>query len=121
MNDNPKVNGDNGMNEIIIYGASDDLLEVEGAFDEEFGAYGGATVVVEAPSGERLWVRAVFDEGPLRGIGEGWVLSVLHANPDRRWQWPIRLGARLGRPEDPALIIECPDGTTVREWANTNG
>lgn len=117
MSDNPKVNGDNDMSEIILYGASDDLLEVEGAFDEEFGAYGGVIVVVEAPSGERLWVRAQHDEYvPLRGIGEGWVLSVLHADPAHGWRWPVRFGARPERPEDPALIIECPDGTVVREW-----
>lgn len=117
MSDNPKANGDNDMSEITIYGASDDLLEVEGAFDEEFGAYGGATVVVEAPSGERLWVRALHDEDPsLRGVGEGWVLSMLHADPTRGWQWPVRFGARPGRPEDPALVIECPQGTVVREW-----
>lgn len=36
------------MSEITIYGASDDLLEVEGAFTEEFDAYRGVTVVVEA-------------------------------------------------------------------------
>lgn len=105
------------MSEIIIYGASDDLLEVAGAFDEEFGAYGGVIVVMEAPSGERLWVRALHDEDPsLRGVGEGWVLSVLHADPAHGWRWPVRFGARPGRPEDPALVIECPDGTTVREW-----
>lgn len=104
------------MSEITIYGASDDLLEVEGAVDEEFGAYGGVTVVVESPTGERLWVRAVFDEGPLRGIGEGWALSVLHADPVRGWRWPVRFGARPERSEDPTLIIECPDGTVVREW-----
>ncbi|MDO3168231.1 hypothetical protein P5V90_14780 [Mycobacteroides abscessus subsp. abscessus] len=105
------------MDELVIYGASDDLLEVGGAFDEEFGAYGGVTVVVEAPTGERLWVRAQHDEYvPLRGIGEGWVLSVLHADPTRTWRWPVRLGARPEYPEDPAIIIECPDGTVVREW-----
>lgn len=29
---------------VIAYGASDDLLEVEGAMFEEFGAYGGANI-----------------------------------------------------------------------------
>ncbi|WP_078313738.1 hypothetical protein [Mycobacteroides chelonae] len=105
------------MGELVLYGASDDLLEAEGTFDEEFSVYGGVIVVVEAPSGERLWVRALFDEDrPLRGVGEGWVLSVLHADPQRGWRWPVRLGARPERPEDPALIIECPEGTVVREW-----
>ncbi|MBN7484631.1 hypothetical protein [Mycobacteroides abscessus] len=105
------------MSAITFYGASDDLLEVEGAFTEEFDAYSGVTVVVEAPSGESLWVRAVFDtDVPLRGIGQGWVLSVLHPDPVHGWQWPVRFGARPDGPEDPALIVECPEGTTVREW-----
>ncbi|SKM82115.1 Uncharacterised protein [Mycobacteroides abscessus subsp. massiliense] len=106
------------MSEIVLYGASDDLLEVEGAFTEEFDALNGATVIVESPTGERLWVRAVFDSDPsLRDVGEGWVLSLLHADPTRVWRWPVRFGGRPDRPEDPALILECPDGTTVREWA----
>lgn len=112
---------------LTIYGASDDLLEVDGpggtAIDE-FGAYGpnGCTILIEAPMGERLWVRAVFDaDQDLRGIGGednagGWCLSVLHVDTDTAWTWPVFFSFRPGRIEDPALIVECPEGTTVREW-----
>lgn len=114
---------------LILYGASDDLLEVEGHVEDEFGAYGphGCTVVIEAPTGERVWVRAVFDaDRDLRGIvnddhetGSEWVLSVLHTDPATAWRWPIRLIARHDDRrdlDDPAVAIECPVGTTVREW-----
>lgn len=112
---------------LTIYGASDDLLEVEGAVSEEFSAYGSCIVVIEAPTGERVWVRAAFDDDPdLRGVvgadhetGSEWVLSVLHTDVTTMWPWPIRFIARHDERrdlDDPAVAIECPVGTTVREW-----
>ncbi|WP_019204545.1 hypothetical protein [Tsukamurella sp. 1534] len=110
---------------LILYGASDDLLEVEGHVEDEFAAYGGCTVVVEAPTGERVWIRAVFDDDQdLRGINSAeseseWVLSVLHTDVLTVWPWPIRFIARHDERhdlDDPAVVIECPVGTTVREW-----
>lgn len=40
----------------------------------------------------------------------------LHPDPVHGWQWPVTFGARPDGPEDPALIVECPEGTTVRPW-----
>lgn len=33
---------------VIVFGASDDLMEFQGAIDEEIGAYEGATAVIDA-------------------------------------------------------------------------
>lgn len=42
-------------NLLVVYGASDDLLEVGGVINEEFGAYEGTTVyLIKTPNGWRL-------------------------------------------------------------------
>lgn len=112
------------MNTITIYGASDDLLEVECPDNhyiaDEFGAYGpyGCTVVLEAPTGERLWVRGVFcGDRDLRNVGEGWCMSVLHVDP-KPWPGLVQFGTRPDRDDDPAIRVVAPEGTTVREWTD---
>lgn len=41
---NDEIEAAKESNLIIAYGESDDLLELQGAINEEFGAYGGVTV-----------------------------------------------------------------------------
>lgn len=106
------------MSHLFIYGASDDLLEIEGEVEEEFEVIDGRTILIQDPQGARLWVRASFcGNGPLRNVGSGWCLEVLHADPKTLWPWPVRMSDRDGTEYDPALMIECPEGTTVEEWS----
>lgn len=96
------------MSTLTIYGASDDLVEVEGEFHEEFSAYTGWKGEVVAPNGDSLGVSAVFGEGDA-----DWTLSVYNTGT---WPaWPLRFGDRPDRDGDPALTLEVPAGTIVRE------
>lgn len=45
---------------VIVYGASDDLMELEGAIHDEFGCYGGGTALVDA---QGLLSRSAIDDG----------------------------------------------------------
>jgi hypothetical protein len=97
---------------VTIYGASDDLLEVDGdiAGADEYGAYGGPVEgVLTAPDGDSLIIRAEFSKA---GAPADWTLSV--ENTDTYPAWPIRFGERPDREGDPALIIEVPDGTVFK-------
>ncbi|MGW6698830.1 hypothetical protein [Nocardia sp. NPDC055049] len=100
------------LHTLTIYGASDDLLELEGYINEEYGAYRRATLVLRAPTGAQLAITAEF-EGATPIPREGWVLSILHSDP--QWTWPVRLAERPDGPGDPAIVLEVPEGTTIEE------
>lgn len=99
------------MPELIIYGASDDLVEFEGAISEEFNTYDRWEGRLHSPNGEALTIRAEFGA---KGLYKAeWTLTVENTGT---WPaWPIRFGERPDREGDPALIIDVPDGTTVEE------
>lgn len=100
---------------LTIYGASDDLLEVEGYLREEFVAYTRATLILTAPNGACLAIVGEFDPvGHSPNVGDGWVLSVCHADP--AWTYPIRLTSRPDRDTDPAVALDVPAGTTIEQW-----
>lgn len=97
---------------IIIYGASDDLVEVEGAIIEEFQlAAGGTRLRLSAPDRQSLDVLVDFG-GPV-GARLDWTIGVyaVDAYPD----WPIRFGERPHYEGDPSVTIEAPVGTTITE------
>ncbi len=99
---------------LTIYGASDDLVEIDGYIHEEYDLDRDGTVLMfTAPHGAQLAVLVDFCpvESPMRDIGGGWVLSVHHADPD--WVYPVRLGVRPDRDSDPAIHLAVPEGTTV--------
>lgn len=98
---------------ITIYGASDDLVEVEGDVREEhtLGRF-GTRLRLTAPDGERLDVAAVFDGQILNGTLD-WVLTV--AAVDSYPSWPILFHERPGYEGDPAVTIDTPPGTTVED------
>ena len=96
------------QSQYLIYGASDDLLEVEdvnnpGVMDE-FDAYDGATVRLTAPTGETLEVTAKFT------IRE-WELTAT-VTSDSGGVWTVEATHRPDRPEDPALLVTGPEGTS---------
>jgi hypothetical protein len=100
------------MVEVLIYGASDDLVEVEGAIEgaDEFNVHGKWKRRLVSPEGESLIIRAEFS--PVGSDAE-WLLSVENTStyPD----WPIRFTERPDREGDPALLIEVPQGTVLRK------
>lgn len=99
-------------NTITIYGASDDLIEVEGYVSEEFDIYGLGTVdvILTAPDGATLTIEVGFCEVNT----DGWAI-VLQSHGDQTPPWPIRFVPRPGANSegDPAIQINVPDGTTV--------
>jgi hypothetical protein len=101
---------------ITFYGVSDDLasFDIDGRPAEEFDAYNKRwRGVIEAPDGDSLAVTAEF--GRL-GPHAGWTLGVENTGS---WpSWPIQFGNRPDRDDDPALIIEAPDGATIKEALN---
>lgn len=93
--------------EITIYGSSDDCIEIEGGFEEEFNIYDETTLVVESPEKDTLLV--VMNYGR-----EQWEINLRTTSDNQiKWPWPIRFGQRPDSPEDPALFITAPAGTTV--------
>jgi len=104
------------MNKITIYGASDDLVEVEGYISDEFSAYGPWSGKLTAPNGDSLRIRAEFCKP---GSESEWQLSIENTGtfPD----WPIRFGVRPDRDGDPALVIDVPDGTTMTDDDSEEG
>lgn len=95
------------MSELLIYGASDDLIEFEGAIREEFNVSGTWKGMIESPDGRRLVIAASFGQSL-----SDWQISVANADtpfPD----WPMHFTTRPDREDDPALIIDVPAGSFV--------
>lgn len=99
-----------GTTTVTIYGASDDLVEVEGDIEgaDEFNAYGAWSGTLESPAGDSLIVRAEFCKP---GATCDWTVSV--ENTETYPAWPIMFSERPDREGDPALIIEVPVGTIL--------
>ncbi|WP_156251000.1 hypothetical protein [Pseudactinotalea terrae] len=98
---------------IVIYGASDDLVEVEGAVRKEFQlAADGTRVRLTAPDGQSLDVLVDYGGGPV-GSRLDWTIGVyaVDAYPD----WPVRFGERPHYEGDPSVTIDAPVGTTVTD------
>lgn len=97
------------MKELIFYGASDDLLELEGDISEEYGAYGGCAVKLAAADGELLVTAHYGGYAPTWSIG---VSPVDEVKPIPGW--PMNYStAENGY--SAALVIQCPDDVTVQE------
>jgi hypothetical protein len=47
---------------LVIFGASDDLLEFRGAFDDEVGASGGVTALIDSDGPLQSWETFISDE-----------------------------------------------------------
>lgn len=99
-----------------IYGASDDLLELEGYIRDEYDVYGPVTLVLTAPNGAHIGIVADFCPvaDPMADHGDGWVLTVHHGDP--AWTYPVRFTARPDRTSDPAIELDVPEGTTIEQF-----
>ena len=103
--------GDRVSEPITIYGASDDLVEVEGAISEEYylGPH-GTRLRLTAPDGESLDIALDFGNLTIAGRLD-WTISV--AAVDCYPTWPIRFHERPGYEGDPAVTIDAPVGSKV--------
>jgi hypothetical protein len=99
---------------VTIYGASDDLVEVEGSIEgcDEYNAYGEWLGELYNPvgDGESLIIRAEFGK---RGVRNDWTISVENGQgfPD----WEVRYGPRENDPDarDPQVTITVPAGARL--------
>lgn len=97
-----------------IYGASDDLVEVEGAIREEYALGDPFTRLrLVSPDLESLDVVLRFD-GEVGDLDWSIGIEAVNGYPS----WPIRFHERPGYEGDPAVTIDAPDGTTVLEVPN---
>lgn len=97
------------MTQILISGASDDLIEysidgVEDEISEPSGTWGG---VLMAPNGESLVVTARYGGGT-------WALGVAKTAEDGVFPaWPISFRQSQDCKYSVELVIEAPDGTAL--------
>lgn len=99
------------MGRVTIYGASDDLVEVTGAIDDEFGVglNGVWEGVLADPHGEGLRVSIVYTSAGT------WSAGVAPLDEDVPLpQWPVGLEVAETR-YSTALSITVPEGTTLTE------
>ncbi|MFF2621283.1 hypothetical protein [Oerskovia jenensis] len=98
---------------ITIYGASDDLVEVEGAVRDEFDlGRNGTRLRLTSPDRQSLDVVADYGAAPA-GCRLDWTLAVTAVNAYP--SWPIRFHERPDYEGDPAVTIDAPAGTTIKE------
>ena len=94
----------------VIYGASDDLIEFNGAIYGEASVFGidENKVVLTAPSGDslELFVGFCTEVNP-----EGWGIRIVHDGTQA--PWPITLGMSPYDDADAAITITHPEGTTA--------
>lgn len=92
---------------ILIYGASDDLVEVEGAISDEYDCWDKTWQGrLKAPDGTFLVVTARFGH-------DGWDLNVSAPEGSGFPSWAVTFCPRPDRPEDPAVRIAAPAGTII--------
>jgi hypothetical protein len=96
---------------IRIYGASDDLVEVEGcAGADEFNVYGQGPVMwhgdLVAPSGDTMRAHAVFD-----GC---WSIALGQVTEDHPFpEWPVKIRQHTNCDYSTMVEIDAPDGTKL--------
>jgi hypothetical protein len=100
-----------GRRELRVYGASDDLVELEGAISDEYNTpAGGLELVLTAPDGSALVVTALYTKA-----GGTWAIGVAPAEegedlPD--WIRTVRTSPSCGYSAE--LVLDVPEGTIVK-------
>jgi hypothetical protein len=102
------------MAEIRFYGASDDLLEIEGAITEEVSDVNGRIeVMLTGPEYGAMFIVAEFSPG---GV---WMLGCSQADEDHPLPWPVRVvpGDTGTCHYSVVLVVDAPAGAelTVRQ------
>ena len=99
------------MKLVKVYGASDDLVQIEGDIKgaDEFGCFDVQPRFILSTGGGALWIDAVYNGSWAFAVG------VESARDDEGMPpWPIRREWGTDCPYSETLIIECPDDATVR-------
>lgn len=100
------------MKKLVFYGASDDLLELDGDMQGEFDAYTGKAVKVSSIDGEMLVV-AIY--APSSVHASVWSIGIAPADEGQPIpEWPMQYGIAVNG-YSPALTIICPDDIVVTE------
>lgn len=105
------------MATITVYGASDDLVEIEGVkgADEFYIHKENWTGVIEAPNGDTALLYVDFRDNGC------WTSSLgLYEEDYNLPNWPVKITVDpvKGNRYSTYTTIEVPDGTTIREWKN---
>jgi hypothetical protein len=99
------------MSELLIYGASDDLVEFGGAVDEEYNVYGPSTFMVRISNGDKRSVFCVT-----ANFGNGWELSVGTNTGGLEFPVEVAFTHRPDREDDPAILFTLsPEDTVIVE------
>ena len=104
------------MAELRIYGASDDLVELSGAINDEFSIYSDTWVgILRSPDGGALTVSATYTPVGVWTVGVG-PLDEGQMLPD----WPIRFedGRENESSYSATLVIDIPAASTITEMSN---
>lgn len=94
---------------VTIYGASDDLFDLETpdrSIYEEYDCCNTCVVRLTAPNGETFDVYGAFGESPL----SDWEVRP-YGDDNADWAWEN--SRRPDRESDPAIIVHVPVGTTA--------
>lgn len=98
------------MSNLYISGASDDLIEIDGAVSDEFNVYGPATVVVKIDDAVHLVATVEYDRD---GDGE-WRVEVAGNFPTATVSWCKAVGDNDGDgPEDQVI-----DGYRIASYSD---
>ena len=96
------------MTQVTIYGASDDLIEFEGAIRGEayLSRSGLTSVKLVSPDGDFFKFSMEFGR-------YGWRILVETSEDTLKPPWPLYFGERPDNDLDPAIIIDVPEGTVA--------
>lgn len=97
------------MNELRVYGASDDLVEFRGVFEEEYNAHGLVKFQLIV---DLLDDRAEFEIGAR--FHREWELSVTQCSRWSNLPIEVRFDQRADYDSDPMVIFYIPEGASVR-------
>ncbi|MCC3292884.1 hypothetical protein [Arthrobacter sp. zg-Y1110] len=99
-------------NSILMYGASDDVVVLEGAIDDEFGCYDKLWQArLTAPDGTSMQVSAHYGR-------DGWALASGPVDGNTGKTWPVAAGKSPDDKENPSLRIDAPAGTTIEVFGD---
>jgi hypothetical protein len=93
-----------------IYGASDDLVELDGIVYDELGAYNSHRVITVGDDKGGLRVIAEYAPKHIKTGAGVWRLSVEPIEEDVPCPWPVRVEVKGYSTH---IVIDCPEGTPV--------
>lgn len=104
------------MAKLTVYGASDDLVEldgIDGADEFSIGNKDSWTGVLVAPNGETALLYVDYRRNGCWTTALG-LYEEDYSLPD--WPVTITVDAKNGSSYSTYMTVEVPDGTTVKEW-----